>query len=97
MGLADPKMKAHLADLGGVALPGSPAEFGKLIADEEAEEGAPVRLTSCSKVRLVSREALVVIWEGWVSRRQGFLHSARQLPRPTRLEKNRMDASAPAR
>jgi tripartite-type tricarboxylate transporter receptor subunit TctC len=32
--LADPKMKAHLADLGGVALPGSPAEFGKLIADE---------------------------------------------------------------
>ncbi len=29
-GLADPKMKARLADL----LPGSPAEFGKLIADE---------------------------------------------------------------
>jgi tripartite-type tricarboxylate transporter receptor subunit TctC len=33
-GLADPKTKTHLADLGGVALPGSPAEFGKLIADE---------------------------------------------------------------
>jgi tripartite-type tricarboxylate transporter receptor subunit TctC len=32
--LADPKMNARLADLGGVALPGSPAEFGKLIADE---------------------------------------------------------------
>ena len=32
-GLADPKMKVRLADLG-VALPGSPAEFGKLIADE---------------------------------------------------------------
>jgi tripartite-type tricarboxylate transporter receptor subunit TctC len=32
--LDDPKMKARLADLGGVALPGSPAEFGKLIADE---------------------------------------------------------------
>jgi tripartite-type tricarboxylate transporter receptor subunit TctC len=32
--LADPKMKARLADLGGTALPGSPAEFGKLIADE---------------------------------------------------------------
>jgi hypothetical protein len=27
-------MKARLADLGGVALPGSSAEFGKLIADE---------------------------------------------------------------
>ena len=26
--------KARLADLGGVALAGSPAEFGKLIADE---------------------------------------------------------------
>jgi tripartite-type tricarboxylate transporter receptor subunit TctC len=32
--LDDPKMKARLADLGGVALPGSPADFGKLIADE---------------------------------------------------------------
>jgi len=30
----DPKMKARLSDLGGVALPGSPVEFGKLIADE---------------------------------------------------------------
>jgi tripartite-type tricarboxylate transporter receptor subunit TctC len=33
-GLADQKMKARLVDLGGMALPGSPAEFGKLIADE---------------------------------------------------------------
>ena len=33
-GLADPKMKARLADLGGTVLAGSPADFGKLIADE---------------------------------------------------------------
>jgi tripartite-type tricarboxylate transporter receptor subunit TctC len=33
-GLADPKLKARLADLGGIVLTGSPAEFGKLIADE---------------------------------------------------------------
>jgi tripartite-type tricarboxylate transporter receptor subunit TctC len=33
-GLADPKMKARLADLGGAVLLGSPADFGKLIADE---------------------------------------------------------------
>ena len=33
-GLADPKLKARFADLGGAALPGSPADFGKLIADE---------------------------------------------------------------
>jgi len=32
--LADPKMKARLADLGGTPLLGSPADFGKLIADE---------------------------------------------------------------
>ena len=32
--LADPKMKARLADLGNVGLSLSPAEFGKLIADE---------------------------------------------------------------
>jgi tripartite-type tricarboxylate transporter receptor subunit TctC len=32
--LADPKMKTRFADLGGTVLPGSPADFGKLIADE---------------------------------------------------------------
>jgi tripartite-type tricarboxylate transporter receptor subunit TctC len=39
--LDDPKMKARLADLGGVALPGSPVQFGKLIA-EETEKWAKV-------------------------------------------------------
>jgi tripartite-type tricarboxylate transporter receptor subunit TctC len=33
-GLADPKMKARLADIGGMVLAGSPADFGRLIADE---------------------------------------------------------------
>jgi tripartite-type tricarboxylate transporter receptor subunit TctC len=33
-GLADPKFKARLADLGLTVLGGSPADFGKLIADE---------------------------------------------------------------
>ena len=33
-GLADPKFKARLADLGATTLPGSPADFGKLIADD---------------------------------------------------------------
>jgi tripartite-type tricarboxylate transporter receptor subunit TctC len=40
-GLADPKIKARLADLGGIMLPGSPADFGKLIA-EETEKWAKV-------------------------------------------------------
>jgi tripartite-type tricarboxylate transporter receptor subunit TctC len=39
--LADPKMKARLADLGGTPLPGPPAGFGKLIA-EETEKWAKV-------------------------------------------------------
>src|SRR6476619_4088249 len=38
-GLADPKIKARLADLGGTLLAGSPADFGKLIADETEKWG----------------------------------------------------------
>ena len=33
-GLTDPKFKLQLAAVGGMALPGSPADFKKLIADE---------------------------------------------------------------
>ena len=32
--LADAKVRAHLADLGGAVLPGSPADFGKLLMQE---------------------------------------------------------------
>jgi tripartite-type tricarboxylate transporter receptor subunit TctC len=42
-GLADPKLKARLADLGGTPLPGTPAQFGKLIADETEKWGKVVR------------------------------------------------------
>jgi tripartite-type tricarboxylate transporter receptor subunit TctC len=31
---ADPKMKARIAELGGTPLPGSPADFARLFADE---------------------------------------------------------------
>jgi tripartite-type tricarboxylate transporter receptor subunit TctC len=41
--LADPKLKARLAELGGAALPGSPADFGKLIAEETEKWGKVVR------------------------------------------------------
>jgi tripartite-type tricarboxylate transporter receptor subunit TctC len=43
--LADPKMKARLADLGGTVLPGTPADFGKLIADETEKWGKVVKFT----------------------------------------------------
>ena len=39
--LADPKLKARLADLGGIALRGSPSDFARLIA-EETEKWAKV-------------------------------------------------------
>jgi tripartite-type tricarboxylate transporter receptor subunit TctC len=32
--LADANIKARLADLGGILIPGSPADFGKVVADE---------------------------------------------------------------
>jgi tripartite-type tricarboxylate transporter receptor subunit TctC len=41
--LADPKIKARLADLGGTVLRGSPADFGKLIADETEKWGKVIR------------------------------------------------------
>ena len=39
--LADPNLKARIADLGGIAITGSPADFGKLIV-EETEKWAKV-------------------------------------------------------
>ena len=42
-GLADPKMKARLADLGGTPLPGPPANFGRLIADETEKWAKVIR------------------------------------------------------
>jgi tripartite-type tricarboxylate transporter receptor subunit TctC len=44
-GLADPKLKARLDDVGGIALRGSPADFGKLIADETEKWGKVVKFT----------------------------------------------------
>jgi tripartite-type tricarboxylate transporter receptor subunit TctC len=44
-GLADPKMKARLADFGGTPLVGSPADFGKLMADETEKWGKVVKFT----------------------------------------------------
>jgi tripartite-type tricarboxylate transporter receptor subunit TctC len=41
--LADPNMKARLADLGGTLLAGSPADFGKLLADETEKWGKVIR------------------------------------------------------
>ena len=41
--LADPVAKARFTDLGASLLPGSPADFGKLIADETDKWGKVIR------------------------------------------------------
>jgi tripartite-type tricarboxylate transporter receptor subunit TctC len=41
--LADPKIKARMAESGGKALAGSPADFGKLVADETEKWGKVIR------------------------------------------------------
>jgi len=43
VGLADPKMKSRLADLGGTVLAGSPAAFEKFIADETEKWAEVIR------------------------------------------------------
>jgi tripartite-type tricarboxylate transporter receptor subunit TctC len=42
-GLADPKFKARLADLGSDVLALSPADFGRLLADETEKWGKVIR------------------------------------------------------
>jgi tripartite-type tricarboxylate transporter receptor subunit TctC len=42
-GLADATIKARLADMGGMLLTGSPADFGTLIADETEKWGKVIR------------------------------------------------------
>src|SRR5262245_61601323 len=41
--LADPPLKARLVDLGGTVIAGSPADFGRLIADETEKWGKVIR------------------------------------------------------
>src|ERR1700731_1255764 len=42
-GVADPKIRARFADLGGTALPLTPAEFGRLVADETEKWAKVIR------------------------------------------------------
>jgi tripartite-type tricarboxylate transporter receptor subunit TctC len=44
-GLADPRLKARLAELGATALPGSPADYAKLVVDETEKWGKVVKLS----------------------------------------------------
>jgi tripartite-type tricarboxylate transporter receptor subunit TctC len=46
--LANPKMRAKLAELGGVPMPMSPAEFGKFVADDTAKWAKVVKAANLS-------------------------------------------------
>ena len=46
--LADPEMQKKVKDLGGTPIPGSPADFGKLLADETAKWGKVVHAANLS-------------------------------------------------
>ena len=46
--LADPKIKERIAELGGVPTPMTPAEFGKLLADETEKWGKVVKAANIS-------------------------------------------------
>lgn len=46
--LADPKMKTRITDLGGEAMPLSPAEFGKFVANETEKMGKVIKAAGVS-------------------------------------------------
>ena len=48
--LADPKIKTRLADLGGAVIPGPPASFGKLIAEEIEKWGKVIRTANIKAI-----------------------------------------------
>src|SRR5262249_36152119 len=66
--LADPALNARFDDLGGTVLAGSPADFGKLIADETGKWGEVVRAANIKAERAA----------GWLRVRGG---NAMKLPR----------------
>jgi tripartite-type tricarboxylate transporter receptor subunit TctC len=49
-GLADPTIKARIADLGGAVFPGSSADFGKLVTDDTEKWGKVVKLAGIKPV-----------------------------------------------
>ncbi|HYA07636.1 MAG TPA: tripartite tricarboxylate transporter substrate-binding protein, partial [Xanthobacteraceae bacterium] len=46
--LADPGMQAKFAELGGTLIPGTPEDFGKIVADETAKWAPVVKATGAT-------------------------------------------------
>ena len=60
-GLADAGVRARLADLGGTVTPGSPADFGKLVAEEIEKWGKVVKFSGAQTVRSAAPISLTTI------------------------------------
>jgi hypothetical protein len=52
--LEDPKLKTRLVDLGGTLIAGSPADFGKLIADDTEKWGKLIRAAKIAPPHVLS-------------------------------------------
>ena len=69
--LTDPKMKARLAALDGIALTGSPTEFAQLIADETEKWAKVIRIRLKSAVKSTTeRKENPRIWKWQLAKRR---------------------------
>ena len=60
--LADPSLKARLADLGGITLAGSPADFARLIVEETAKWAKVVKFSSVKSCQ-AAQQRVVLNWQ----------------------------------
>jgi hypothetical protein len=74
--LADSKMKARLADLGGTVLPGAPADFGKLIVAEVEKWAEVVKFSGQSRTDLQGAKPLGVERGPPREHRRGYLRES---------------------
>ena len=65
--VADPTLKARFADLGGTVLAGSPADFGKLIADETEKWAKVIKLAGRTSLPLFHPLAETMIAASWAA------------------------------
>jgi len=73
-GLADPKLKARLTDLGSVPLPGPPTTFGKLTADETDKWGKVIRFAGVKpgrETKLTGCQHWLLVVEALAARAEG--------------------------
>ena len=79
-GLADPKMKARFQRAWRRAAPMSPADFGKMIADETEKWGKVVKFAGIQRLPSITSRSANAPDDRWVQTRTSSLGAARPLP-----------------